>query len=53
MTPPRSSDHRPLATSETHPIRVDAVPVDGVPGRAGINFAPGVAPTRPRGRAAA
>jgi protein-tyrosine phosphatase len=41
MTPSRSRDGRPLATSETHPIRVDTVPVDGIPGRLGITFAPG------------
>lgn len=41
MTPPRTRDLRPLSTSETHPIRVDAIPVAGVPGRLGITFAPG------------
>ncbi len=41
MTPPRSSDPRPLATSSTHPIRVDTIPLGGVPGRLGLTFAPG------------
>lgn len=41
MTPHRDTDPRPLSTSKTHPIRVDFVPVDGVPGRLGITFAPG------------
>ena len=29
------------ATSETHPIRVDVVPTDHLPGRLGVTFAPG------------
>jgi hypothetical protein len=29
------------ATSETHPIRVDVVPTDHLPGRLGLTFAPG------------
>lgn len=29
------------ATSETHPIRVDVVPLEGLPGRLGLTFAPG------------
>jgi protein-tyrosine phosphatase len=41
MTPSRAGDGRPLATSESHPIRVDAIPVDFVSGRLGITFAPG------------
>ena len=31
----------PYATSETHPIRVDVVPTDRLPGRLGVTFAPG------------
>lgn len=41
MTPTGVDDARPLATSETHPIRVDAIPVEDVPGTLGITFAPG------------
>lgn len=29
------------ATSETHPIRVDVVPIEGLPGRLGLTIAPG------------
>jgi hypothetical protein len=29
------------ATSETHPIRVDVVPTDDLPGKLGVTFAPG------------
>lgn len=30
-----------LATSDTHPLHVDVVPLDGVAGRLGVTFAPG------------
>lgn len=41
MTPSRADDARPLATSDTLRIRVDAIPVEDVPGTLGITFAPG------------
>lgn len=41
MTPHGFRDRRPLSTSESHAIRVDLIPVDGVPGRLGLTFAPG------------
>lgn len=31
----------PVRTSESHPIRVDEVPIEGVPGKLGLTFAPG------------
>lgn len=41
MTPSRADDARPLATSKTHPIHVDAIPLEDVPGTLGITVAPG------------
>lgn len=41
LDPEPPQRRRPLATSATHPSRVDAIPLDGVPGRLGLTFAPG------------